>query len=442
MKEVAMSTFLKNKWSSFKADTRGNFAMMTAVALPIAAFTIGSAVDLANFRVASHATQTAVDSASLAASRAITVEDATLAEATEIARQQLALNISNVSFVKQQEIEDSLRVEQDVTTGTVTATADVQTPTLFAAIFGYENISTTVSSTNQVQSLEISFVLDNTGSMSRSINGNSNNNERINALREAMENAIDLLLPVGRVNDNRVRASIVPYSDGVNLGEFYQAAVGPDAPDRGSNCVTEREGVNALSDLEPNIDEDNTLYETDIALTSDRCVGATLLPLTGDRDDLLESVDNLETRGFTAGHNGITWGINTLSGNWQSFWPEEAQPAQYLTSNVRKILVVMTDGQFNTSYFDEHVATGDNRNTSDSVDSSNTLTREFCDLAKEASRGVIVYTVTLGSDEAAQSLMAECATSPATALVATSAEELNEAFERIVIEARTAVLTN
>ena len=437
-----MSKYIKKNWTQFKSDTRGNFVMMAAIALPIAAFTIGSAVDLANFRVASYATQAAVDSASIAASRAITVEDATLAQATEIARQQLALNISNVSFVNQQEIQDSLRIEQDLNAGTITASADVQTPTLFAAIFGHDNISGTVSATNQVQSLEIAFVLDNTGSMSWSINGNSVNNERINALRGAMVNAIDLLLPAGQVNDNRVRASIIPYSDGVNLGAFYDAAVGPDAPDLGSNCVTEREGVNAFEDVEPNTGDDTTLYETDIALTSDRCVGATVLPLTGDRDELLTSVGNLETRGFTAGHNGITWGINTLSGNWQSFWPDEAQPAEYLTSNVRKILVVMTDGQFNTSYFDDDVPTGANRNTNSAINSSNMLTREFCDLAKDASRGMVVYTVTLGNNQPAQNLMAECATNPQTALVATSAEALNEAFEQIVIEARTPILTN
>ena len=437
-----MSKYIKKNWTQFKSDTRGNFVMMAAIALPIAAFTIGSAVDLANFRVASYATQAAVDSASIAASRAITVEDATLAQATEIARQQLALNISNVSFVNQQEIQDSLRIEQDLNAGTITASADVQTPTLFAAIFGHDNISGTVSATNQVQSLEIAFVLDNTGSMSWSINGNSVNNERINALRGAMVNAIDLLLPAGQVNDNRVRASIIPYSDGVNLGTFYDAAVGPDAPDLGSNCVTEREGVNAFEDVEPNTGDDTTLYETDIALTSDRCVGATVLPLTGDRDELLTSVGNLETRGFTAGHNGITWGINTLSGNWQSFWPDEAQPAEYLTSNVRKILVVMTDGQFNTSYFDDDVPTGANRNTNSAINSSNMLTREFCDLAKDASRGMVVYTVTLGNNQPAQNLMAECATNPQTALVATSAEALNEAFEQIVIEARTPILTN
>lgn len=437
-----LSKFFKGKWASFKPDNRGNFIMIAAIAFPIVIFTIGSAIDYANFRLASRSVQSALDQAGFAATRAITVEDLTVEQAADIAREQLMLNIANVSFIDVQAIGDSLRLDQNVGAGTLTAIADVQTPTLFAAIFGHDNISATLEATNQIQSLEISFVLDNTGSMNNSIAGaNDGSGERIDALREAMENAIDLLLPAAQVNDNRVRASIVPYSDGVNLGAFYEAAVGPDAPDLGSNCVTEREGVNVVSDLEPNINQEVTLYETDIALTSDRCVRATLLPLTDDRDELLESVNNLETRGFTAGHNGITWGINTLSGNWQSFWPDEARPAQYLTSNVRKILVVMTDGQFNTSYFDDDVATGDNRNTSDAIDSSNELTREFCDLAKDPSRGVVVYTVTLGSNGAAQNLMAECATSSETAIVATSAEALDEAFEQIVIEARTPLLT-
>ncbi len=425
-----MSKLIKKNWTQFKSDTRGNFVMMAAIALPVAAFTIGSAVDLANFRVASYATQAAIDSASIAASRAITVEDATLAEATDVARQQLALNISNVSFVNQQEIENSLRIEQDLNSGTITASADVQTPTLFAAIFGFDNIAGTVSATNQVQSLEIAFVLDNTGSMSLSIGGNNSNNGRINALRGAMENAIDLLLPVGKINDNRVRASIIPYSSSVNLGGFYDAAVGPNAPDRGSSCITEREGINIFEDVEPDENADETLYETDIGLRPAICLEAEILPLTGDRDELLDSVDNLVTRGLTAGHIGVTWGLNTLSGEWQSFWPDEARPANYLTSNVRKILVVMTDGEFNTDFYDQGGQT------------SSSAALEFCDLAKDASRGVVVYTVTLGNDLPAQDLMAQCATSPETALIATSAAALDEAFEQIVIEARTPILTN
>ena len=90
----------------------------------------------------------------------------------------------------------------------------------------------------------------------------------------------------------------------------------------------------------------------------------------------------------------------------------------------------MTDGEFNTEFYDQ---AGLN---------SPTAALEFCDLAKDASRGVIVYTVTLGSSTPAQNLMAQCATSQETAFVATSADELDEAFEQIVIEARTPILTN
>ncbi|MEP1442477.1 MAG: TadE/TadG family type IV pilus assembly protein [Hyphomicrobiales bacterium] len=435
-----MSKFSMKNWKSFKADQKGNFAVLTAVALPVVAFAIGSAVDLANYRIASTATQAAVDSASLAASRAITVEDASLAQATSIAREQLSLNISNVAFVDAQAVENSLRIEQDLTTGTVTASADVQTPTLFAGLFGFDNISGTLSSTNQVQSLEIAFVLDNTGSMRSSIAGGVNNNERINALRGAMTNAVDLLLPLGRTNDKRVRASIVPYSSAVNVGQFYEAAVGPNAPDRGSTCVTEREGVNTFEDIVADENDIDTLFETDATLAPQNCLTAELLPLTGDRDELFASINSLTPRGVTAGHNGVTWGINTISSEWQSFWSEDARPADYLTSNVRKILVVMTDGEFNSTFFDTDVAAG--RNILNARGSSESAALEYCDLAKDASRGVIVYTVTLGDNSRAQDLMEQCASSPATALVATSAEELDEAFERIVVEARTPILTN
>ena len=323
----------------------------------------------------------------------------------------------------------------------------MQTPTLFAAIFGHDNIGATLTATNQIQSLEIAFVLDNTSSMRFSFTeGSKNQNgDRIIALRAAMNNAIDLLLPAGRVNDNRVRASIIPYSDAVNLGSFYEAAVGPDAPDRQSSCVTEREGAEAFGDVVPNENISNTLYETDVNLNPSRCLHSQILPLTGDRDELFTAITNLETRGRTAGHIGVAWGINTLSGEWPSFWPQSARPAAYLTPNVRKILVVMTDGTFNTTYFDDEAVVGRNgeigRGGSENEETSENAAREFCNLAKSPSRGIDVYTVTLGTDVGAISLLAECASDPAFAFVVTTADGLDEPFERIVIDARTPLLT-
>lgn len=442
------STYFKSNLAAFKSNSSGNFMMVAALALPVAIFAIGSAVDYANFRLASRQVQSALDSASFAATRAITVEDSTLDDAITLARQQFLLNISNISFIDAQAVENSLRLEQDTEIGTLTAVAQVQTPTFFASILGYDNLSKTVTATNQVQSLEISFVLDNTGSMSFSFaDGSSNkNDERIIALRAAMYNAVDRLLPDGRVNDNRVRVSITPYSDAVNLSKFYEAAVGGNAPERGSSCVTEREGMEAFEDVMPDEGDPDTLYETDVALNPDHCVGSRILPLTDDREDLFSAIDNLETKGRTAGHIGITWGINVLSGEWRSFWPASARPAPYLTTNVSKILVVMTDGTFNTTYFDGKAVEGPKgdlgRGGSVNEATSENATREFCDLAKDPSRGILVYTVTLGTSAEAGALMAECATNASTAFIVTTGEELDAAFEHIVIEARTPILTN
>ena len=452
-----MSKFIKKNWTQFKSDNRGNFVMMAAIALPIAAFTIGSAVDLANFRVASYATQAAVDTASIAASRAITVEDATLAEATDIARQQLALNISNVAFVNQQEIEDSLRIEQDLNAGTITASADVQTPTLFAAIFGYDNIAGTVSSTNQVETLEFSFVLDTTGSMRNAINGAQNSsNERINTLRTVMTNTINQLLPGGVSNDSRVRVSLVPYVDGVNLGSFYGAAVGNNAPVSANTCVTDRETDKMFEDVAPAQFDNSTLFETDATIldiapggiagdnNTIPCPAVAIVPLTSDRDELINAVNAMVADGFTAGHNGINWGFNTLSAEWREFWPEESQPALYATPNVRKILVVMTDGEFNTSYRDEITLGNRNnaRGNNTARDASEGDAIGFCDLAKVPTNNISVYTITFGATSRAQNLMRDCASNDSNALIADSADELQEAFDTILREARTPLLTN
>jgi len=419
-----MYKFVKNNWKSFKADKRGNFAILTALTAPLMVFTIGSAVDFANFRQASSAAQAAIDSASIAASRAITVNDATLAEATDIARQQLSLTIRNISFIDAQAAQNSLRIEQDTSTGTLVASADIQTPTFFADIFGFENLSGTVSATNQVDRLEIAFVLDNTGSMSFGINGVVNqSNERLVALRNAMTVAVDQLLPGG--NDDRVKISIVPYSHSVNLGASYDDAVQTGIPDRADiTCVTEREGSIGLDDVAPEFGDNETFYESDIALTANRfegfrdftdsvwapCPAVALRPLTNDRKALMDDIENFVPAGFTGGQLGITWGLNTLSGNWSEFWPEGSQPEAYGTPGVRKILVVMTDGAFNTSFLDSKLTENASIEQSDDGD--------------------------------AQGLMNDCAGVDERAFIALNAGELEAAFEQIVIEARTAVVTN
>src|SRR3546814_14572183 len=64
--------------------------------------------------------------------------------------------------------------------------------------------------------------------------------------------------------------------------------------------------------------------------------------------------------GSTAGHIGVAWGWYLVSPNFGYLWPFESQPMEYnqihLGQKVMKVVIIMTDGDFNTIYHDGVIA--------------------------------------------------------------------------------------
>lgn len=84
--------------------------------------------------------------------------------------------------------------------------------------------------------------------------------------------------------------------------------------------------------------------------------GTEVMPLTSNKADLLDRIDELQGFGGTAGALGTTWAWYTLSPNWSSIWTGTSTPGPYahLTTVgpsgaplLRKVAVLMTDGGFN-----------------------------------------------------------------------------------------------
>ena len=89
----------------------------------------------------------------------------------------------------------------------------------------------------------------------------------------------------------------------------------------------------------------------------------TIFPLTNDVTTLKRRIDKLDTAGSTAGHLGTAWAWYLLSPKWnsvfQTAYPTSSAAAPYsdLTTlnskgqpKVRKIAVLMTDGDYNINY--------------------------------------------------------------------------------------------
>lgn len=444
---------IKIKLKEFNRDLKGNVAMIVAMAIPVLVFVAGSAVDLSRYLAAQQTVQAALDSASLAAAVALSGDQDDVAGATARAREILAINVLNNPVLEQTNIVDTLRLEPQGETAEVRATADLDFPTIFAGVFGFDSLGTTLLSTagyatNKVT--EIAFVLDTTGSMDDRISdGKGGRIKRIDALEDAMLSSIDTLLPESGANDDVVRVALVPYSNAINLGEFQQAALGigntidggndneaRDNDDEGT-CITEREGVNQVADIAPTSGQSDTFFELDESVREDEedgCPNIPIRPLTNNREDLRRDVKSFRPRGRTAGHMGINWGLNVLSGQWQSFWPIASRPVSYSDDSVRKVLVILTDGEFNRVYYDDYRRRG--RRTQGRI--SLEVSKANCDLAKEEPRNIEIYAIAFGDVASATQLLRSCAEVPGSEgtdqnfFEATNAEALNDAFTNIV----------
>ena len=142
------------------------------------------------------------------------------------------------------------------------------------------------------------------------------------------------------------------------------------------------------------------------------------MPLTNDRDTLETAIDNFTTGGWTAGHLGTAWGWYMLSDSWGALLPGDSSPKPYGTKNLFKAVVLMTDGEFNTSW----------RN-----DDSDDQAISLCNAMKD--KDIIVYAVSFKSANHPTLLSCASADNSGNQLYwdADNGSELTAAFKDIAI---------
>lgn len=214
------------------------------------------------------------------------------------------------------------------------------------------------------------------------------------------------------------------------------------------NCVTERTGANAYTDVAASTAPVGIHYPNG-GSGNNACQSAEIMPLTSDRAALNARIASLNPSGYTAGQIGIGWGWYMLSPTFGSIFPADNRPAAYDPENVLKVAVIMTDGEFNT-----HYCSGVVSSDSSSVSSSNrngcvaqngtgfNQARQMCEQMKDD--GIIVYTVgfDLGGIPDATDVLSDCASSPSHFYDAANGTELREAFQSIARAIQQLRLTN
>lgn len=154
------------------------------------------------------------------------------------------------------------------------------------------------------------------------------------------------------------------------------------------------------------------------------CPYAYIMPLTSDRDDLIDHLDNMIPHGNTLGNIGMLWGGRLISPN-----PPFEEASDWDDVNWRKAVVMMTDGdntrdsRYSSFWFrNKHGLT---------VTDFNQRFEETCEALKD--QGVTIYTVTFtsGINEDTKGYYERCASSLDQYHDAPTQEKLIEVFETI-----------
>lgn len=252
---------LTSALSRMRTDERGNAIILVGFAMGIVVMSAGAAIDVGRRSLGKEELASAVDTAALAACRAWKLtNNATQLENVKTAQRAEAQKYVSANFNHERFNATEPLVEvtfpavtnsntpgsfQDMIKVKVTASATV--PTTLLQVAGTDSLGiSAVSECSRAQGgIELTMVLDTTGSMSGNINGKS----KIQSLRDATGKMLDLLYGSADTS-NLVRINVIPYSVSVNVGRLLNAndlETNPDDPSYNFAALQSFDPLNATN---------------------------------------------------------------------------------------------------------------------------------------------------------------------------------------------------
>lgn len=322
----------------FLKDTQGGFAIWFAVSAMALTIAVGAAYDLNQAQSAQSYLQDLNDSAALAAAHD---KNAKTSKKRKEARAFIKSGFE--TKYKLRVIKVKLKENDDVVR--VTTTAELQT--MMMGIVGKEGMEIkVVSEVNQTASggpVEISFILDTTSSMN---NFGGQWNQVVNALEDLMTE-----LETNAGNSGQFKASLVPFSDRVNLGDkkfdwidmSYLADPAAAAAYRG--CTEPRGQLiggnpHALTARKP---KKLPFIPSTVGTYGyvSTCPSVGIAYPTDNISKVKSELKNITPSGTGRFDIGLAWGYRMLSNKWRKpigggGWPKK--------KTVTKVAVLLTDG--------------------------------------------------------------------------------------------------
>ena len=214
------------------------------------------------------------------------------------------------------------------------------------------------SAMEAIGNVEISMILDNSGSMG--------SNNRLTNLKIAAKNFIDTVY--GAAEAGTVSTSIVPYAEqvtaGANLLSYYNRG---DSAHTKSSCLNFESGdfgstaLSTTSVLEQTMhfDPDSSYWSPGNSLSRTPCVTDSrrqILAWSDDPTALKSHVDDFYANGWTSTEIGLKWGAALLDPSAQPALSGmissgdvsadmSGRPESFTDGETMKVMVVMTDGE-------------------------------------------------------------------------------------------------
>jgi Flp pilus assembly protein TadG len=462
----------------FLRDQRGSITITFGVLLTAMMLAIGGAIDIGRWLHARSRTLEAIDAAVLAGGRMLQIsgddEQAAIASANTYYRQNTSDRRGN--------IKDTINFKAGANGTQFEAAGGASIKTPFLSIAGIDELplvnlsgaefarSILAVGGNARSNVEIAMMLDITGSMQ---------GQKIADLKAAAKDLIDIVVWADQSRYTS-RVGLVPFSETVNVGEMA-AAVRGEIANTGTtttfnstvfrryqftrtngtsatytigDCVTERTGIAAFTDAAPT--SVDTRVGRSYPSTSGVCNPANkIVPLTNDKALLKSAIDSYVASGYTAGHLGTAWAWYMLSPNWSGQWPSESEPEAYERIDdlnpdgqpkLRKIAILMTDGEYNTQYCngvaDRNTEFSTRINCASPNGSSTAQARRLCQEMKK--KKITVYSIgfALGGNQSAITTLKDyCASDVTMFYLADNGRQLRDSFRDIALKISTLYLS-
>lgn len=427
------------------AEERGSALPVVAFALLVMVGSVGLSIDLGRGYIAKAKLQSSLDAAGLAAGATMSTASA----ATE-ARKYLDVNF-NGGTVAASVTNLNVVTRSNGTIIDLSATATL--PTTFMRLFGQQQmvVAARTEVTREITGLELSLVLDVTGSMDDPA---ADGVRKIDALKRAATDLVGILFGPAAIGRD-LYVGVVPFSQAVNIGPTraswldrarHRALPWGAGPRAWRGCVEERPNGRDIDDTPPvGVGKFQSYFQVDSRgnrVTSNPNSGCpvALSAMTSRKQSILASIQQLSPNGFTHIGIGAAWGWRMLSPRWRGQWVGEMSasglPRDYRARGSRKAVVIMTDGDntMPTSGYTAYGRLSDNRlgRTTRLADAAlDTKLQRVCAAMK--ANGILVYTIVFGTNvsQASKDLMRGCASEEEFFFDSPSSAVLSRAFQTI-----------